>query len=99
MFVNLFLTKNTIILAKENNSLKSYKASNISNTIRNNFVTIANNYSPTASDSQRFVRNDGNLLPDKHNPRSFALLDQPSSLPNFDFNKYSSNTICTARYW
>ena len=85
--------KNAIILAKENNSLKSYKFSNISNTIRNKFVTIDNNYSSTALDSQRLVRNDGNLFPDKHKPRSFATLQQPSSLPNFDFNKYSSNIL------
>ena len=39
------------------------------------------------------MRNDGNLLPDKHNPRSFAPLDQPSSLPNFDFDTYSSNIL------
>ena len=95
--VNIFckplLNQNTIILEKGNNSLNSYKLSNIRNTFRNNFVTVDNNYSSPASEPQRLVRNDGDLPPDKHNPRYFATLRQPSSLPNFNFNKYSSNIL------
>ena len=47
MFVN-FSWQNTITLEKGNNSLNSYKLSNIINTFRNNFVTIDNNYSSLA---------------------------------------------------
>ena len=87
------LKQTTIILEKGNNSLNSYKLSNIRNIFRNNFVTIDNNYSSPASDRLRLVRNNTNLPPGKRKSRPFATLRLPSSLPIFDFNKYSSNIL------
>ena len=87
------LNQNTIILEKGNNSLNSHKLRNIRNTFRNNFVTIDKHYSSPASEPLRLVRNDGDLPPDTHKSRPFATLRQPSSLPNFDFNNYSSNIL------
>ena len=87
------LKPNKTILEKGNNSLMSYKLGNIRNTVRNNFVTIDNDYSTPASITPRLVRNDGDLPPDKRKSRSSATLRQPSSLPNLDFNKYSSHIL------
>ena len=87
------LKQNKIILEKGNSSLNSYKLSNIKNAFKNNFVTKDNNYSSPASETQRLVQKNGDLPPDKHKSRPFTTLQQPSSLPNFDFNKYSLNIL------
>ena len=87
------LKANTIILEKRNNSLTSYKLGNIRNTLKNNLVTIDNNYSTPASVTPRFVQNDGDLPPNKRKSQPSTTLRQPSFLPNFDFNKYSSHIL------
>ena len=86
-FCKPLLKQTTIILEKGNNSLNSYKLRNIRNTFRKNFVTIDNNYSSPVSETPRLVQNNGDLPLDKRKSRPFATLRQPSSLPNFDFNK------------
>ena len=85
------LNQNTIILEKGNNSLNSHKLRNIRIFFRNSFITIDKKYSYPASEPLILVRNDEDLPPDKHKYRPFVTLRQPSSLPNLDFNNYSSN--------